>query len=728
MKRFPFYKQLDAMDCGPACLRMIAKYHGKHYSLAYLREKCYLNREGVSLKGIASAAETIGFRALAVKIPLDQGKDQPSLAYAPMPIIAHWNQNHFVVVQKISKKHVWLADPAEKKHKILRSQFIKSWVSDQDRGIALLLEPGAHFLEEGEDAGTDVSFRLLANYLKPYRKLIGQIFLGMILGAVFSLIFPFLTQALVDQGIQQHDLGFIYLVLLGQLMVFAGRTAVNFIQSWILLHIGVRLNVSLINDFLMKLMRLPLSFFDAKMTGDLLQRIGDHQRIESFLTQSALSVLFSLISLSVFGVVLAIYSSQILFIFLIASVAYIAWITFFLKRRRAIDYQSFSQLSSNQDSLIEIIHGIQEIKLQGSQFKRRWRWAGIQAKLFRVRIKGLALAQYQDIGGSSINQLKNIFITFFAAQLVIKGEMTLGMMLAIQYIIGQLNGPLQQMIGFVREAQDAAISMERLNEIHEQENEENEVVQRLPAVPQGGIRIENLSFRYNPLAPWVLDKINLMIPEGKITAVVGVSGSGKTTLLKLLLGFYQPEHGQVKIGGQPLITIRQNAWRANCGVVMQDGYIFNDTIANNISESDDYPDYAKLQHAVEVANIDEYINDLPLGFSTMIGASGNGLSQGQRQRVLIARAVYKNPNLILLDEATNALDANNEKVIMEKLNKFFEGRTVIIVAHRLSTVKHADQIVVLDGGAVIEMGDHKSLVAQRGAYFTLVKNQLELGH
>ena len=605
---------------------------------------------------------------------------------------------------------------------------MKSWISDQGRGIALLLEPSPRFTEEEGEEKEGVSLRMVAAYLRPYRRLIGQVLLGMGLAAIFSLIFPFLTQALVDQGIQQRDVPFIYLILLGQLMVFLGRTAVNFIQNWILLHIGVRLNVNLINDFLIKLMWLPLSFFDAKMTGDLLQRIGDHRRIESFLTQATLSVLFSFISLLVFGVVLAIYSLEIFFIFLGASVLYIAWVAFFLKRRRAIDYQAFNQLSRNQDSLIEIIQGMQEIKLQGSQFKRRWRWTDIQAKLFRVRIKGLALSQYQDIGGSSINQLKDIFITFLSAQLVIKGEMTLGMMLAIQYIIGQLNGPLQQMIGFIRQAQDAKISLERLNEIHSQPDEEPEDAQRLPVVPKGDISIEGLSFRYNPLGDWVLDDINLNIPEGKVTAIVGVSGSGKTTLLKLLLGFYQPAQGHIKIGGQPLAAIKQDIWRANCGVVMQDGYIFNDTIANNISESDDYPDYAQLQRAVEVANISEFINQLPLGFSTMIGSRGNGLSQGQKQRVLIARAVYKDPKLILLDEATNSLDANNERTIMEKLDKFFEGRTVIVVAHRLSTVKNADQIVVIDGGKVIEQGDHRSLVAHKGAYYTLVKNQLELGN
>jgi ATP-binding cassette subfamily B protein len=475
-------------------------------------------------------------------------------------------------------------------------------------------------------------------------------------------------------------------------------------------------------------MKLPLSFFDAKMTGDLLQRIGDHRRIEAFLTQSTLSVLFSFINLLVFGIVLAIYSWTIFAVFLTASAAYLGWIAFFLKRRREIDYQSFQQMSRNQDSIIEIIQGMQEIKLQGSQFKRRWKWADIQAKLFRVRIKGLALTQYQDIGGMSINQLKDIIITFIAAKLVIEGAMTLGMMLAIQYIIGQLNGPLHQMVGFVREAQDARISLERLNEIHQIEDEENQDVQRLGIVPQGDIRLEKVHFRYNPLSDWVLEDINLTIPRRKVTAIVGLSGSGKTTLLKLLLGFYQPEKGKIKVGAISLPGIHKEAWRAKCGVVMQDGYIFSDTIANNIAESADRPNFARLLHSVDVANINDLLEKLPLGFQTMVGPKGNGLSQGQKQRLLIARAVYKNPDFIFLDEATNALDANNESVIMQKLNQFFSGRTVVIVAHRLSTVKHADQIVVIDKGKITETGTHQELVAQRGAYYTLVKNQLELGN
>jgi len=751
LKGFPFYRQFDAMDCGPTCLRMIAQHHGKSYSLQYLREKSYIDRHGVSLQGISEAAENIGFRSLAAKIKMDGDAENPGLQQAPLPAIAHWNQNHFVVVFKANKKYVWIADPGADKFRLQRKVFERHWLSDGDKGIVLLLEPGSEFYKEKEDTKNKAGFSFLLSYLQPYRKLLWQLALGLALSSVFALLFPFLTQSIVDVGIQNQNIGFIYLILIGQLVLFFSQTVVRFIQNWILLHIGIRINVALISDFLIKLMKLPLGFFDTKMTGDLLQRIGDHKRIESFLTQSTLSIIFSVFNLIVFAVVLLYYSVPIFFIFLIASVLYVAWIAFFLKRRKEIDYQSFQQMSRNQDSLIEIIQGMQEIKLQGSQLKRRWGWAAIQAKLFKVQTKGLVISQYQDGGALFINQFKDILITVIAAQGVVKGEMTLGMMLAIQYIIGQLDAPLQQFIGFIRAAQDARISLERLGEIHQQENEESDDVIKTTEIPAGDIYIEKLSFRYNALADWVLKDLNLVIPRGKVTAIVGASGSGKTTLVKLLLGFYNPEKGSIKIGATNLSQIRQKIWRQHCGAVMQDGYIFSDTIAANLSESEDRPNYDKIHDAIRIANIQEFIESLPLGLNTMIGARGNGVSQGQRQRLLIARAIYKDPIFLFFDEATNALDANNERTISENLQAFYassplspeggvaakspfggfrglEGaRTVIVVAHRLSTVKNADQIVVLDKGEIVEQGTHQALVARKGAYFTLVKNQLELG-
>ena len=571
------------------------------------------------------------------------------------------------------------------------------------------------------------SFAFLRSYVKPHKRLIIQLILGLILASVFQVLIPFLTQSIVDVGIDNQDIHFIYLILFGQLAIFLGQLSVRVIQSWILLHISTRINVHLISDFLQKLMKLPLGFFDSRNTGDLLQRIGDHRRIEAFLTQSSLSILLSSLNLVVFGAVLLLYSIPIFFIFLLSSMLYIGWISFFLKRRREIDYMAFQQMSDNQSSLIEIIQGMPEIKLQGSHFKRRWAWASIQARLFRIQMKSLAISQYQDIGGTSINQVKDILITFLAARAVIEGQMTLGMMLAVQYIIGQLNGPLQQLINFIRSAQDARISYERLGEIHSQDDEQSPDEHRLKTIPEGDIFLHDLSFRYTPIADPVLTDINLIIPRGKVTAIVGTSGSGKTTLIKLLLGFYKPVSGYIKVGNTAFEALDKAVWRAACGVVMQEGFIFSDTIAENIAESSDQVDIVTLLNASETANIQEFIESMPLSYNTMIGPKGNGISQGQRQRMLIARAVYKNPDFLFLDEATNALDAINEGVILDHLNQFFNGRTVIIVAHRLSTVRHADQIVVMEKGEIVEIGHHAELVAKRGKYYELISNQLELG-
>lgn len=730
LDRFPHYYQLDSMDCGPACLRMVAKHYGKDYSLQYLREHSYIDREGVSLRGIIEAAEHIGLRSLPAKLPFEsRSKGQANFVDVPLPCIVHWRQRHFVVVYKISKKYVWIADPDSGKFRLDHETFKQHWQSDGEQGISLLLEPTPEFYSRGEGQRQSTHYLFLLTYLKPYRKYFIQLLIGLFLGSIFQLIFPFLTQAIVDVGIQNQDIGFIYLILMAQLMLFLGQTTVTIIQNWLLLHIGTRINVSLISDFLAKLMKLPIAYFDAKMTGDLLQRIADQDRIEAFLTNSTLNFIFSAFNLLVFGIVLLLYDFRIFLIFLIASILYVLWIFVFLRRRKEIDYQRFQELSYHQNTLIELIQGMQEIKLQDSGRKRRWQWSDIQAKLFGINLRSLSIDQYQNAGASFITQLKDILITFLAAKLVIDGQITLGMMLAIQFIIGQLNVPLQQMVTFIRRGQDARISLERLWEVQDMQAEEEDSPFKATSLVPGNrdIRIDGLSFQYNKLSDPVLRNIDLHIPEGKVTAIVGASGSGKTTLVKLLLGFYPPGEGSIKVGGLPLSNIDKTFWRSQCGAVMQDGFIFSDTIANNVAESAGQVDKQKLAQAVETANIREFIESLPLGYNTMIGARGNGISQGQRQRLLIARAVYKDPEFLFFDEATNALDARNEKAIVHNLQEFFKGKTVVVVAHRLSTVKHAGQIAVLEKGELLEKGSHQELVEKKGAYYNLIKDQLELG-
>lgn len=731
---FPFYKQLDAMDCGPSCLRMIAKHYGKTYSLQNLRDKSYITREGVSMLGISDAAEAIGFRSMGVRVTFEQ-----LYLEAPLPCIVHWNQIHFVVVYKITKNRngnffVHVSDPARGLIKFTKEEFMSGWANTkeggEEKGLCLLLETTPDFYQAEDEKLNKSGFKFLFSYLRPYKKIIVQLFLGLLLGSLLQLIFPFLTQSIVDKGINNQNLDFVTLIIIAQLVLIFSRTVVEFIRSWILLHLGTRINISLISDFLIKLMKLPVSFFDTKMIGDLIQRIGDHTRIESFLTSSTLNILFSFINLIIFGIVLLYYSVNIFLIFLVGSVLYTAWVYLFMKKRRDLDNRRFAQMSDNQSNVIQLITGMQEIKLNNCEKQKRWEWESIQAKLFKVSMASLSLSQYQQAGGVFINEVKNVIITFIAAKSVIDGNMTLGMMLAVQYIAGQLNNPITQMITFLQSTQDAKISLERLGEIHQKDNEELDEEPKVDILPESkALTIDKIFFQYEgPHSPFVLDDVSLNIPEKKITAIVGTSGSGKTTLIKLLLGFYNPTKGKINLGDLYLENVSNRMWRGKCGVVMQDGFIFSDSIANNIAVSDEFPDRKKLLNAVKVANIQEFIESLPLGYNTKIGQNGVGLSQGQKQRILIARAVYKNPEFIFLDEATNALDANNERVIMENLNQFFKGKTVIVVAHRLSTVKNADQIVVLEKGKIVEKGSHIELSKKKGAYYELVKNQLELGN
>ncbi|UXE68930.1 MAG: peptidase domain-containing ABC transporter [Chryseotalea sp. WA131a] len=732
-KSFPFYRQLDRMDCGPTCLRMIAKHYGKSFDMAYLRQIANLARDGSTLGGLADAAEKIGLSTLALNTSY---KDLAT--EIPLPCVAHWRQRHYVVVYEASDKQVKIADPAHGLINYTPEEFCKGWIPEKNvsvdaEGVLLLFETTPSFFDQEEHTVNGKSpFKFLQRYFKPYQRFSIQLFLGLLVGSFVQLALPFLTQQIVDVGINTKNLNFIYLILAAQLMLFISQTGIRVVRSWILLHITSRMNLRMLSDFLIKLMNLPISFFDSKSQGDLLQRIQDHNRVQSFLSATTLDVLFSIIPFVVFGAILSYFNLTLFIIFLIGSALYIIWVLIFMKRRAEIDYKYFDQASGNQSSTIQLITGMQEIKLNGSEKRRRWEWEAIQTRLFKLNMKSLRLSQSQNEGGQFINEVKNILISFVAAQSVISGQITFGGMLAIQYIIGQMNVPINNFIAFIRSYQDARLSIERLAEIHNKPNEEsmnNQLIHELPS--QKSIKLDNVSFRYgSSSAALVLKNISFDIPEGKVTAIVGASGSGKTTLLKLLLKYYEPVEGQITLGNSNLKNISYNFWRSHCGVVMQDGFLFSDSIARNISESDENGaiDRKKLQEAVRVANIGSFIEELPMAYNTRIGASGMGVSGGQKQRIIIARAVYKNPKFLFFDEATSSLDANNEAVIMKNLESFFQNRTVVVVAHRLSTVKNADQIIVLNKGEIVETGTHGELTAKHGYYYTLIKNQLELGN
>lgn len=732
-KRFPHFRQNNSSDCGPTSLRMIARHYGLDYSTEMLRKHCHITRHGVNLLGISEAAEYIGFETAGVKVTFEQLVEE-----GVFPCILHWNQNHFVVCYGIEKcKHggykIHISDPASQRLTYTKDEFERCWIgpqaSESSNGVALMLEPGDDFGKiEDEYRKNSRSMLSFAKYFTPYRNMIGQLVLAMLVGSVIQMILPFFSQAMVDQGINGRNLNIITLILFAQLGFFVATLSIDYIRSWIMLHMNSRIDIQLIADFLIKLTAMPLQFFDSRMTGDILQRIGDHGRIKNFLLSNSMRIVFSLINFVVYLVILAYYNVLVLAIFVVGNTLYVFWISFFMRYRRELDIKRFNQSALEQSKMIQLVQGMQDIKLNNCERQKRWEWERIQVRLFQIGLKGLRIGQIQQSGSVFFTQTTHILIYFIAAKSVVEGSMTLGMMMSLTYIIGQVSAPIGEFIGFAQSFQDAKISLERLNEIHSQDDEETNIDNKLSTLPkEHDIEIKDLSFSYTGSErELALKNISLSIPAHKVTAIVGESGCGKTTLIKLLQGFYEPTHGSITVGDTMLSDINPHTWRAATGSVMQDSFIFSDTIANNIAVNSDETDKEQMMNAARMARIDDFVESLPMGYDTIIGMEGKGVSQGQRQRILIARAIYKNPKYIFLDEATNSLDATNEAKIMDNLRQFYEGRTVVISAHRLSTVRDADQIIVMNAGEIVERGNHYSLLKKRGRYYELVKHQINV--
>lgn len=724
LHRFPTEYQMDAKDCGPASLKMVAKYFGRYYSLQYLRDKCGITKEGVSLLGISAAAESIGLHTAAFKCTIDD-----VIMKVPFPVIIYWNENHFVVVYHTNKKHIWVSDPCKGHVKYTRREFMEGWyLKNEDKGVLLALEPTADFkLSKQEKKQEKDSMISILRYFMPHKKEFSLIFFVMLVATLLQGILPFISKSVIDIGISTSDVNFINMVLIGNICILLSIMVFNVVRDWILMHITARVNIALISDYLIKLMKLPVTFFENKLLGDILQRAADHERIRSFIMNNSLSLIFSTFTFLLFSIILLVYNHVIFFIFLGGSVLYVTWVMLFLSIRKKLDWQYFELLSKNQSYWVETVSAIQDIKIYNYERARRWKWEEIQARLYHVNKRVLAVTNMQNLGAHFIESIKNMAITFFCATAVIRGDITFGVMISTQFIIGMLNGPLIQFINFVVSAQYAKISFLRMNEIRQLEDEDELLsVGSTTILPENkSLVLKNVMFQYAAHLPMVLTNINLRIPENKVTAIVGSSGCGKSTLLKLLIRLYKPSYGTVSMGGMNVTALNLRKWRELCGVVMQDGKIFSDTIKNNIVLDDEKVNEVQLIKCCQIAQIKEEIDQMPRGFDTEIGERGRGLSGGQKQRLLIARALYRNPKYLFLDEATNALDTVNEQKIVKALNSAFENRTVVIIAHRLSTIRHADQIVVMDKGQIVEIGNHELLMKKKGNYYNLVSSQNE---
>ncbi|OXB10875.1 ABC transporter ATP-binding protein [Flavobacterium plurextorum] len=722
MFNFPHEYQLDAKDCGPSCIKIIAKFYGRFYSLPFLRDLCGITREGVSFLDLSDACEKISLRTKSIKI------DFNTLKTIPLPCIVHWQDNHFIVVYKINHKQVFVSDPAKGLLKYSYENFKNSWLKESETGAVLAIEPMADFKQRSIDDKLErrKTFENFLGYFTPYKKSFINLFVVMLIVTVLQAFLPFISKAVIDVGIQTNDLDFIDLVLIANITIIVSILLSNMIRDWILLHLTSRINISLISDYLIKLMKLPITFFENKLIGDILQRAQDHERIRDFIMNNSLNFIFSILTFFIFGIILFIYSPILCLIYVIGSILFISWVLFFLRFRKKLDWEYFDVHTKNQSYWVETIGSIQDIKINNYEKQKRWKWEALQVQLFKIDQKILRITNAQNLGAQFINQLTNLVITFYCAKSVIKGDITFGVMISTQFIIGMLNGPVMQFISFIQSGQYAKISFLRLNEIHELENEEENDINNNIKLPENkSLFLRNVSFQYSRNGDYILSNLSLMIPEGKVTAIVGDSGSGKTTLLKLILRLYKPTHGELSMGNLNIQNINLKQWRESCGAVMQDGKIFSDTIQNNIVLDDENIDYERLKKAVTAANIATEIEAMPKGYQTMMGENGRGLSGGQKQRVLIARALYKDPDYLFFDEATNSLDVINEQKIVVALEEIFKNKTVIVVAHRLSTIRKADQIIVLKNGYITEIGNHDMLMTrENGHYYQLVKTQI----